>query len=110
MKEHLTPTILAKESDFRIVLLPIDHLKPHEKGAPLYLELLRREIVRDGVLKYPIIADEENHVILDGMHRWLALKNLGYTLIPVIPVDVFGNPRIHVGRRRIHRYSSYSDH
>ncbi|MDI6847023.1 MAG: ParB N-terminal domain-containing protein [Candidatus Bathyarchaeia archaeon] len=102
----MTSTILAEKSDLKILLLPIDELKPHEKGSPLYLELLRREILRDGVLKYPIIADEKTHVIFDGMHRWLVLKSLGYTLIPVILVDAFQNPKIRVGRRRIHRYIS----
>lgn len=89
----------------KVTLLPIDQLKPHEKGSPLYLRLLRNEIRKDGVLKYPIIADEETHVILDGMHRWLALKSLGYTLIPVLLVNAFKNQRIRVGRRRVQRYS-----
>ncbi|MGQ9506288.1 MAG: hypothetical protein ACUVTB_00320 [Candidatus Bathycorpusculaceae bacterium] len=100
---------MTEKQDFRIVFLPIDSLRPHEKGSPLYLELLKQEILRDGLLKYPIIADEKTHVILDGMHRWLALKSLGYTLIPVILVDAFQNPKIRVGRRRIHRYICNSD-
>lgn len=61
------------------------------------------------MLKYPIIPDEKTRVIFDGAHRWLVLKNLGYTLIPVILVDAFQNPGIHVGKRRIHRYISDSD-
>jgi len=105
----VTSAILKNEkSNLKIVLLPINELKPHEKGSPLYLELLVQEILRDGVLKYPIIADEKTHVILDGMHRWLALKSLGYTLIPVMLIDAFQNPKIHVGKRRIHRYTSDS--
>jgi len=99
-----------EKPDFKMVLMPINELKPHEKGLPLYLELLKREILNDGFLKYPIIADEKTYVILDGMHRWLALKNLGYTLIPVILVDAFKNPKIRVGRRRIHRYICNPDH
>ncbi|MEM3696234.1 MAG: ParB N-terminal domain-containing protein [Candidatus Bathyarchaeia archaeon] len=95
---------MTEKQDFKIVFLPINSLKPHEKGSPLYLELLKQEILRDGLLKYPIIADEKTHVILDGMHRWLALKSLGYTQIPAILVDAFQNPKIRVGRRRIHRY------
>jgi gas vesicle protein len=66
--------------------------------------MLKQEILKDGILKYPIIADEKTHVILDGMHRWLALKSLGYTLIPVILVDAFHNPEVRIGTRRIHRY------
>lgn len=109
VKEQVTFTVLTKKSNLKTVLLPIDELKPHEKGSPLYLKLLRQEILRDGILKYPIIADEKTHVILDGMHRWLALKSLGYTLIPVILANVFQNPKIRVGRRRIHRYIGDSD-
>jgi hypothetical protein len=101
----LTTTALEKKANFKVVILPIDELKPHEKGSPLYLEILKQEITKDGVIKYPIIADEKTLVILDGMHRWLALKNMGYTLIPVILVDASKNSGIRVGRRRIHRYT-----
>ena len=104
----MTSNVLAERSNLKTVLLSIDELKPHEKGSQLYLELLRQEILRDGILKYPIIADEKTRVIMDGMHRWLALKSLGYTLIPVILVDAFQNPKIRVGKRRIHRYISNS--
>ena len=107
----MTRTVLQTEkSELKIALLPIDKLKPHEKGSPLYLELLKHEILRDGMLRYPIIADEKTHVILDGMHRWLALKSLGYSLMPVILVDAVQNGRIRVGTKRVHRYIHNSDH
>jgi hypothetical protein len=109
VKEQVTSTVLMEKSNFKIALVPIDELKPHEKGSPLYLEMLKQEIVKDGMLKYPIIADEKSHVILDGMHRWLALKSLGYTSIPVMLINVFQNPKIRVGKRRIHRYVTDSD-
>ncbi|MEM3769817.1 MAG: ParB N-terminal domain-containing protein [Candidatus Bathyarchaeia archaeon] len=99
-----TTTQAEKIKEFKIELLPIDVLKPHEKGSPLYLEMLKKEILKDGVLKYPIVTDEKTNVILDGMHRWLALKNLGYTQIPVLQVNIFQNPQVRIGRRRIHRY------
>lgn len=99
----------AENKSYNIVLLRIDELRPHEKGSPVYLEMLKREIMKDGVLRYPIIAEENTHVILDGMHRWLTLKSLGYTLAPVMLVNVFQKPRIHVGRRRIHRYTGDPD-
>lgn len=92
------------ESGYKILLMPIGELRPHEKGSPLYLELLKRELVKDGILKYPIIADEETHVILDGMHRWLALLSLGYTKIPTLLLNAQKNPGLRVGCRRIHRY------
>ena len=108
MEEQVTSNVLAERSNLKTVLLFIDELKPHEKGSQLYLGLLRQEILRDGILKYPIIADEKTRVIMDGMHRWLALKSLGYTIIPVILVNAFQNPKIRVGKRRIHRYISNS--
>jgi hypothetical protein len=43
------------------------------------------------------------------MHRWLALRSLGYTLVPIMLVDAFQKPKIHVGRRRIHRYAGDPD-
>jgi hypothetical protein len=100
----MTTTLLTEKKGFRIEAVSIDELKPHEKGSPLYLKLLIQELLRDGMLKYPIIADEKTRVILDGMHRWLALKSLGCLLIPVMFVDVFQDPRIRIGKRRIHRY------
>lgn len=101
----MTSTVLRTENSHPgITLLRIDELMPHERASPLYLELLKREILRDGMLKYPIVADEETHVILDGMHRWLALKSLGYTYIPTILVTAFQRSAIRVGKRRIHRY------
>lgn len=102
---QVTFTVQKTEKQIlKITLLQIDKLKPHEKGSPLYLELLKNEILKDGVLKYPIIADEKTKVILDGMHRWLALKSLGYKQIPVILIEASQNPKIRVGSRRIHRY------
>ncbi len=100
-----TTTVLAEKWDLKIAVLPIDNLKPHEKGSALYLEMLKQEILKDNVIKYPIIADEETSVILDGMHRWLALKSLGYTLIPTILANTQHKTRIRVGRRRIHYYT-----
>ena len=103
----MTTTVLRTEStNVKIALVPIDELKPHEKGSPLYLELLKQEILKDGILKYPVIVDEETHVILDGMHRWLVLKSLGYKYVPAMLVNESERSKIRVGRRRIHRYQT----
>jgi hypothetical protein len=107
VKESLTATVLKTESvDVKVALVPIDELRPHEKGSPVYLGLLKQEILKDGILKYPVIADEETHVILDGMHRWLVLKSLGYTHVPTMLVKALERSKIRVGRRRIHRYQT----
>jgi hypothetical protein len=100
----MTYTILACKRDLKMRVVPIDKLKPHEKGSALYLKLIRKELLKDGMLRYPIIADEKTLVILDGVHRWLALKSLGCTLIPTILVNAPRDPRIRIGTRRIQRY------
>ena len=102
-------TSKTENAHLEVALVPIDQLKPHEKGSSLYLKLLKQEIFRDGVLKYPIIAEHKSGVILDGMHRWLAIKSMGYTLIPAVRVNAFGGLRIRVGRRRIQQYTNGSN-
>jgi len=105
----MTYTVLACKRDLKVEVVPIDKLRPHEKGSALYMKLIRKELLKDGMLRYPIIADEKTLVILDGMHRWLALKSLGCTLMPAILVNARRDPRIRIGTRRIHRYQCDSN-
>jgi hypothetical protein len=105
----MTYTILAYKRDLKMEVVPIDKLRPHEKGSALYLKLITKELLKDGMLRYPIVADEKTLVILDGMHRWLALNSLGCTLIPAILVNACRDPRIRIGTRRIHRYQYNSN-
>ncbi|MEM2443466.1 MAG: ParB N-terminal domain-containing protein [Candidatus Bathyarchaeia archaeon] len=72
---------------FRICLVDISSLKPHERTDNIRLKNLSNEIKLDGVLKKPIVADEKTNVIIDGHHRVEALKALGCTRIPVCYVD-----------------------
>jgi hypothetical protein len=98
----------SRQSNVEVVFLPIDSLRLHEKGLRQYFEAMRREILADGCLKYPVIADRDSRVILDGAHRWLALKSLGCQKIPTLLVDVNQKPGVRVGTRRIHRYNGNS--
>jgi hypothetical protein len=61
--------------------------KPHEQTRPELLSELLEEIARDGVLKVPVLVEREHHVILDGHHRWEALRRLGCRRIPAYVVD-----------------------
>jgi hypothetical protein len=61
--------------------------KPHEQTRPELLSELLEEIARDGVLKVPVLVEREHHVILDGHHRWEALRRLGCRRIPAYLVD-----------------------
>jgi len=69
------------------VLVDIKKLKEHEEIDQKYLEKLTKRIKSDGILKKPIVADRKTFVVLDGVHRLNALKNIGCKKIPVIFVN-----------------------
>jgi len=73
----------------------IDSLKGHEQIDPLHLERLRKEILRDGHQRDPIIVDARTNVILDGHHRSEIFRSMGITRIAVHRVD-YTDPRIEV--------------
>ena len=74
-------------SQGRVDLVDVSELREHEEVDSKHLEALRAEIQADGVLKRPIVVDRTTHVILDGEHRFNALKQLGCTRVPLIFVD-----------------------
>ena len=76
-------------------LVELEQLHPHEDVDPNHLKELTQQIASDGVLKYAIVADCKTNVILDGEHRYTALKNLGCKRIPVVYVD-YNSPNIEV--------------
>lgn len=76
-------------------LIELNKLRQHEEADPKHLKELTQEIASDKILKYTIVVDQKTHVILDGEHRYNALKNLGCKRIPVIYVD-YSSPNIEV--------------
>lgn len=76
-------------------IIPLKDLYIHEETIPSALEQLKQELKIERVLKHPMIGDSETYVILDGMHRFEALKSLGYQLAPVCLVD-YKNPAIEL--------------
>jgi hypothetical protein len=78
-----------------IKFLSVDSLFTHEETIPTALELLKCDLLKEQVLKHPIIVDAETHVVLDGMHRVAALKSLDYNIVPVCLVD-YQNPAIEL--------------
>ena len=68
-------------------ILDIRDVRPHERTREDLLEQLLAEISRDGVLKLPVLVEREHHVILDGHHRYEALRRLGCRRIPAYVVD-----------------------
>jgi len=80
----------------RISLVDLNDLKPHEEIIEQALADLAKAIVDQNEVRDPVIVDKESLVILDGMHRYNALKRLGCRLAPACLVD-YEDERISVG-------------
>lgn len=79
----------------RYELVAVDALLPHEETDEERTEELAAEIEADGYLEEPIVVDGEHHVILDGHHRYGALRRLGCRRAPAYVVD-YDDPSIRV--------------
>ena len=70
-------------------ILDIRELKPHEQlQAPLLAQVMGA-IERDGRINIPVLVERAHHVILDGHHRFEALRRLGCRRCPAYVVDYF---------------------
>jgi hypothetical protein len=78
-----------------ITLVPINALRQHEQILNKHMMRIQRDLVRDGMIKDPIIVDQRTMVILDGHHRYNALKRMGYKYVPVYLID-YSSDRIAV--------------
>ncbi len=85
-----TPQLLME-----IKLVLVESLFIHEETIPEALTELEYQLIEEQVLKHPMIVDKKTLVVLDGMHRVAALKNLNYRLAPVCLVD-YQNPAIEL--------------
>jgi ParB-like chromosome segregation protein Spo0J len=73
----------------RFELLDIELLHCHEEIQPDLLERVMREIRADGYVKKPILVADKVYVILDGHHRFEALRRLGCRRVPAYVIDYF---------------------
>jgi hypothetical protein len=80
-----------------IDLRPVGSVIPHEETITDLSSRLSDQIRADGFQRDPIIVDRENHVVLDGMHRLRALKDLGARHILCHLVD-YSSPEIRLER------------
>lgn len=81
---------------YEIKNIDINSLKQHEMVIECHLERILAEIKSDDCIKDPIIADKNTMVILDGHHRYNALKRIGAKYCPVCLVD-YKSSKIKVG-------------
>ena len=95
----------------RLGLAPLRLLLPHESVVwPRAVEVLEW-IIAEGAVLRPILATPApggRLVILDGHHRWTALRLLGARLAPVLVVDYWRHvdlgswrPGVTVSRREV---------
>lgn len=66
-----------------IKLIDLSVLKQHERTNRKHVLELIEQIESDGHVKDPIIVDKNTMIILDGHHRFNALKWLGLKRVPV---------------------------
>ena len=88
--------ITSSNLTFHISLVDIDVLKPHEEVIDHLVKSLSDAVKGQGIVRDPLIVDQEKYVILDGMHRYSSLKLLGCRFAPCCLVD-YSNPMIKIG-------------
>ena len=94
--EHPGLKISSSGLTLNLSTIQTEELKPHEEVIEEAVRKLTDDIRRDGVVRDPLIVDEASRVILDGMHRFSALKRLGCRFAPCCILD-YMSPQISVG-------------
>lgn len=77
-------------------LVDIDALKPHEEVIETSVRSLSKEMQEEGLVRDPLVVDQEENVILDGMHRLSSLKALKCKFAPCCLLD-YDSPQVKVG-------------
>ena len=78
-------------------MLEIECLRPHEQVDPFRLKDLKKQLANDGFQKDPIIVDEKHLIVIDGHHRILALKALGYHKVVAHKIRYLDDDRVVLG-------------
>jgi hypothetical protein len=87
--------IRHEKLDLHIFLSSLDKLFLHEETTPDRVSELKREFLHDQMMRNPIVVDADTYVVLDGMHRVAALRELNCVWVPVCAVDYL-NPNIRI--------------
>ena len=84
---------------YRVEIVPIDSLHEHEQVIPERLSRVLEIITREQCVDIPVVVDDKSRVILDGHHRFNALKTLGAKKVPALLIDYFDEALITVEAR-----------
>lgn len=71
----------------RYAVVDLDRLRPHERTREAVIRETTEQIDADGFLRRPLLVESEHLIILDGHHRYEALRRLGCRRVPVYLVD-----------------------
>lgn len=82
-----------------IKFVDIRTLIQHEQIDRARLDEVRNQLRIQGVVRRPVIVDEESNVILDGHHRVQVLRELGAKHVPVVYVR-YSDETVRVYLRR----------
>ena len=72
-------------------LIDIDLLHPHEQIDPIRLQEIKKQLIKDGIQREPIIIEGNHLIVLDGHHRIRALKDLGYSKVVAYKINYNDN-------------------
>ncbi len=75
------------QADNQHNLIDIDLLRPHEQIDPIRLQEIKKQLIKDGIQREPIIIDGDHLIVLDGHHRIRALKDLGYSKVVAYKIN-----------------------
>jgi hypothetical protein len=78
-------------------LIPIGRLRIHEEIRPELVERLVEEIRREGVVREPVWVARGTDVVLNGHHRFAALRALGAARVPAWVID-YDSDAVELGR------------
>jgi len=81
--------------ELELTVEKVDELLPHEEVIPEHLERLKAAFTVSLYQRNPVIVDFRSGCVLDGTHRWAAMRALGFKWIAVCRVDYF-NPLVEL--------------
>lgn len=79
-----------EKNGLKIEYLPLEQLTPNAKNARAYhaddIQCIKNSIEQSGMCD-PIRIFGDDNIIVEGQERLQALKELGYTEVPIIRLD-----------------------
>jgi hypothetical protein len=71
----------------QIRMVPVDRLRPIEGHSRKRVRWLAEKITRENVWTRPLCVEERHLLVLDGMHRLHAARELGLAVVPCALYD-----------------------